>query len=540
MASKGIDSNTSRVALLPPTLARDNLGVYISISCGKVSGQLYLSKMSKKSPGKCVLVSGQWYSPLEVESLGGRRAKKWKQSLHHLRKPLADYDLSCFDLATGTGASLSTGLVADLSSSSVQLSGDAVFPCSSQVQSGGTDSGYVSMSSPRSCTRPLLVDVVLSFVKAYRLKSDKESLTSVVTERFSAKEVEVAKGSLWEYCKVDLEAMDLVFHVRRDSANLEDILQMFEALDSIEKIPHIHCEAFDLLRLPPLSLDPVAEQVQCNSQTLKSLASVIEKLENKLSSFIDSPKQRSYATMASSVPLTQPSAPAQQSQSQASLPAQRASSQSPLADGRECNVILFGLPENQTIVEAKGIVDEMFDFLIGKQVQIKDILRLGRFRSPASPSSHPRPLLIKLCTVWDRKLLLLHKSNLREFRIKRLFLREDVAPDHKLRQRKSVPPSTASASGTSLPPVESATAEPANLLVKTPTPSTSAQALSSGVTQLSSPKLLLRHRSVSPAVLSRNSSLSRSVHSVSPSSDSSSCSTSTLVQDSESIHHGST
>lgn len=547
MASKGIDSNTSRVALPPPTLARDNLGVYISISCGKVSGQLYLSKMSKKSPGKCVLVSGQWYSPLEVESLGGRRAKKWKQSLHHLRKPLADYDLSCFDLATGTGASLSTGLVTDLSSSSVQLSGDAVFPCSSQVQSGGTDSGSVSMSSPRSCTRPLLVDVVLSFVKAYRLKSDKESLTSVVTERFSAKEVEAAKGSLWEYCKVDLEAMDLVFHVRRDSdrrsqlaANLEDILQMFEALDSIEKIPHIHCEAFDLLRLPPLSLDPVAEQVQCNSQTLKSLASVIEKLENKLSSFIDSPKQRSYATMASSVPLTQPSAPAQQSQSQASLPAQRTSSRSPLADGRECNVILFGLPENQTIVEAKGVVDEMFDFLIGKQVQIKDILRLGRFRSPASPSSRPRPLLIKLCTVWDRKLLLLRKSNLREFRIKRLFLREDVAPDHKLRQRKPVPPSTASASGTSLPPVESATAEPANLLVKTPTPSTSAQALSSGVTQLSSPKLLLRHRSVSPAVLSRNSSLSRSVRSVSPSSDSSSCSTSTLVQDSESIHHGST
>ena len=114
-----------------------------------------------------------------------------------------------------------------------------MFPCNSQVQSGGTDSGSISMSSPRSCTRvSLLVDVVLSFVKAYRLKSDKESLRSVVTERFSAKEVEAAKGSLWEYCKVDLEAMDLVFHVRRDSdrrsqlaANFEDIIQMFHPLD---------------------------------------------------------------------------------------------------------------------------------------------------------------------------------------------------------------------------------------------------------------------------------------------------------------------
>ena len=75
--------------------------------------------------------------------------------------------------------------------------------------------------------------------------------------------------------------------------------------------------------------------------------------------------------MVTSVPLTQPPAPAQQSQSQASLPAQRTSSLSPLADGHECNVILFGLPENQTIVEAKGVVDEMFDFLIGNRLKSK-------------------------------------------------------------------------------------------------------------------------------------------------------------------------
>lgn len=55
----------------------------------------------------------------------------------------------------------------------------------------------------------------------------------------------------------------------------------------------------------------------------------------------------------------------------------------------------------------------------------------------ATSTSRPRPILIKLCTAWDRKLLLLHRTFLRDFRIKRLFLHEDVSPDHRLRKGKS-------------------------------------------------------------------------------------------------------
>ena len=36
-------------------------------------------------------VGGTWYTPPEFESLGGKKAKKWKQSLQHLGKPLGDY-----------------------------------------------------------------------------------------------------------------------------------------------------------------------------------------------------------------------------------------------------------------------------------------------------------------------------------------------------------------------------------------------------------------------------------------------------------------
>ena len=42
---------------------------------------------------------------------------------------------------------------------------------------------------------------------------------------------------------------------------------------------------------------------------------------------------------------------------------------------------------------------------------------------------------MKLSAIWDRKLLLSQWRNLREFRIRRLFLREDVPPESKLRQK---------------------------------------------------------------------------------------------------------
>ena len=82
------------------------------------------------------------------------------------------------------------------------------------------------------------------------------------------------------------------FISRRDSdkhsqlaADLGDILQAFVTLDSSDTIPEIYCEATDLLRVPSLSLDPVSEQVQTNTQALHNLTSKIESLEKEISTF---------------------------------------------------------------------------------------------------------------------------------------------------------------------------------------------------------------------------------------------------------------
>ena len=69
-------------------------------------------------------------------------------------------------------------------------------------------------------------------------------------------------------------------------ANLDDVIQFFNILDSVGRIPPLYCEASDILRLPPLSLDPVAEQVSFNSQSLKHLAGPVERVDNRLSFFL--------------------------------------------------------------------------------------------------------------------------------------------------------------------------------------------------------------------------------------------------------------
>ena len=96
---------------------------------------------------------------------------------------------------------------------------------------------------------------------------------------------------LWDSCAQPLRSLNLPYQQQRDSdkrrqltADIEDLLLAFDALDSGVSIPPIYCEASELYKLPPISLDPLAEQVESNSQVLHDLKSAVERLESTLSS----------------------------------------------------------------------------------------------------------------------------------------------------------------------------------------------------------------------------------------------------------------
>ena len=76
----------------------------------------------------------------------------------------------------------------------------------------------------------MTIDVVLAIIKAYCLQGDKNSLSTIVLDRFDQSAVEHSKQLLRESCKTELESAGLVYHQRcscdkreQINADLEDI-----------------------------------------------------------------------------------------------------------------------------------------------------------------------------------------------------------------------------------------------------------------------------------------------------------------------------
>ena len=100
--------------------------------------------------------------------------------------------------------------------------------------------------------------------------------------------------------------------------------------------------------------------------------------------------------------------------------------QSASSHDRSNNVILFGLPKS-SLFETKTAIDNVFTYLIGKNVKVVDAFRLDR-RSEAG-SAYPWPLLMKLDNCRDRRLLLSSCRKLKDYSVSRLFQREDLPPE---------------------------------------------------------------------------------------------------------------
>ena len=70
---------------------------------------------------------------------------------------------------------------------------------------------------------------------------------------------------------------------------------------------------------------------------------------------------------------------------------------------RSRNVIIFGVPESRSLLDAENLVRQGFEFAVGRKTEVDDCRRLGKFNPHQEKS---RPLIVKLASVCDQRLLL--------------------------------------------------------------------------------------------------------------------------------------
>ena len=92
---------------------------------------------------------------------------------------------------------------------------------------------------------------------------------------------------------------------------------------------------------------------------------------------------------------------------------------------RKLNIVIFGIDENRDVNVWRSKVDDILRFVVNRDINIADTYRIGRFNASAVK---PRPTLVKLSSVWDKRLVLNSCQKLRNYP-QRIFIASDEPAD---------------------------------------------------------------------------------------------------------------
>jgi len=217
------------------------------------------------------------------------------------------------------------------------------------------------------------------------------------------------------------------------AVDLDDILVAFDKLDEIDKLPEIFCEAVDLVLLPPIVADSCTELVQRNCSVLEAIELKLDSLSSEISNF--SSKMGNVESCLADLPSQSNTTAFGNDRSpppgSSFKPPSRPRVSSVLTDRRE-NLVVFGIKESRSLHDTMDSVKSMLEFLTGRPTPVKGMFRIGRYKKsevdePSTP--RPRPILLKLASLWDCRLVLANCFNLKHFTVKGIFVREDLSPE---------------------------------------------------------------------------------------------------------------
>jgi hypothetical protein len=296
----------------------------------------------------------------------------------------------------------------------------------------------------------VLCNDLLAYVSCYRDCSNVESLKRVVLRCFSSDDISVAKRLMCFAFMTALENNPLMTERRNSTsraaheAEVDDIIGLFDAVDAQNCIDKYMFVADGLMSLPKYGPEEtnIASVVDRQLSTESAVANLSAEL-NKLSS--------SGATMfGADLSHKQPFEIVQDIElkldklstavmsfldNRSSLAVQRGSTFSSPGDtgsrkraepDRSTNIILFGVPEDKDETGWRSTVDAALAHVSGYSVDVIDMFRIGRYME-----NKARPILVKLRTIWDRRLIVN-----RSFKLKDYAAHIFIAPNEPLEVRR--------------------------------------------------------------------------------------------------------
>lgn len=268
-----------------------------------------------------------------------------------------------------------------------------------------------------SATSVVLINELLMYTRTFRNNSATTALMKCLSSFYSPDEISAAKKCLVDNTSTKLLPESETLTDRRHSvlrsssdAELMDIITIFNALDTNNGLDGFIFVAADFNRIPkfgPEELNPTA--LATNQSVLESkIESLSSKMESMFSAhpqgLVDTSVQNAIANIEKKLESLRGDVDKQLSHFTAVVTEackNQTPSQKP-AEDRSQNVIVFGIEEEKDRLSWITKLHSALHTAAGKDIDLVDAFRLGKRTSP----DRSRPILVKLQTIWDKRIIL--------------------------------------------------------------------------------------------------------------------------------------
>lgn len=301
--------------------------------------------------------------------------------------------------------------------------------------------------------RQIVINELITYTAYYRNRANGDALRRVILTCYTPHDIHEAKELIADRFRSKIDGNPLLMDRRGSTtrpaqeAELDDILGLLDLLDEQRLLHDVQFVAAELDRLPKfgpeeLNVCAVVDRQQKSDAVVSRLSNEVEQLKQALHT--DSPPfaagqevftsamveiQKRIDAFHSSVNSRIDHLNSVCTQLNISVNANAINATNNTVHDetdRSLNMIVFGVAESREVSLWKSKVDDILKFVVGREVEISDAFRLGKFNSDKT-----RPILVKLRSVWDKRLILKTSWKLKSYS-ERIF----VGPDEPLEMRR--------------------------------------------------------------------------------------------------------